>query len=299
MRSSNQRIAISFFVSLLSTAAITLAEGPKIVPLWPNETPGAKGTNDWDIPTLTLFLPKEQPAPVSAIVVCPGGGYGGLAINHEGYAVGEYLNSIGVACLMLKYRLPKKGYMHPVPLQDAQRAIRLARSKTADWNINPARIGVMGFSAGGHLASTAGTHYDMGNSSANNPVDKLSCRPDFMVLIYPVVSFKDFPHVGSKNNLIGTNAPADLVENLSNETQVTSNTPPTFLVHADDDKGVPSENSINFYLALRKAKVPAEMHVYEKGGHGFGIGRGRTVAGSSWQERLGDWLRSRNLTPQR
>ncbi|MDD5521679.1 MAG: alpha/beta hydrolase [Kiritimatiellae bacterium] len=289
-------LAVALFLSLSS---ITLADGEKIELLWPNGAPGTKGTNDVDIPTLTVFLPEQQTTPITAIVVCPGGGYGGLATNHEGHAVGKYLNSIGVACFMLKYRLPKKGYMHPVPMQDAQRAIRMVRSKAKDWNIDPNRIGIMGFSAGGHLASTAGTHYDRGNKASADPIDKISCRPDFMVLVYPVVSFKDFPHIGSKNNLIGTNPAPALVENLSNETQVTSDTPPTFLVHADDDKGVMPENSINFYMALRKAKVPAEMHIYEKGKHGFGIGRSQTVAGTSWQDRLTDWLRSRELAPQR
>ena len=283
---------------LLSMSCTVIAENEPVELLWPNGAPNATGTNDIDKPTLTIFLPKNQKTPTAAIVICPGGGYGNLAIEHEGSAVGEWLNSIGVAGLMLKYRLPRNGYRHPIPLQDAQRAIRMVRNKAKDWNIDPAKVGIMGFSAGGHLASTAGTHYDRGNEVSSDLVEKISCRPDFIVLMYPVVSFKQFTHIGSMKNLLGPNPDPALIDNLSNELQVTSDTPPTFLVHANDDKGVMPENSINFYLALRKANVPAEMHIYEKGGHGFGIGRSKTVAGTSWQQRLGDWLVARGMAPQ-
>jgi len=226
-----------------------------------------------------------------------GGGYDHLTTYHEGIQVEQWLNSLGVAGFILKYRHRNSGagYGHPAPLQDAQRAIRMVRSHAKEWNIDPNRIGILGFSAGGHLASTVGTHFDTGNTDANDAVEKVSCRPDFMILIYPVISLTEwYAHSGSRRNLLGDNPDANMVEELSNEKHVTAQTPPTFLVHANDDTGVPPENSIHFYLALRKANVPVEMHIYERGGHGFGLGK-KDIAALSWPACCADWMKGRGL----
>jgi acetyl esterase/lipase len=274
-------------------AAVENPPAPKVELLWPDGAPGAIGNNEADKPSLTLFPAPADKANGAAVVVCPGGGYGGLATDHEGFQVGRWLNSFGVTAFMVKYRVAP--YRHPVPLQDAQRAIRIVRSRAKEWSVDPARIGILGFSAGGHLASTAGTHFDDGSPDAKDPIDRVSCRPDFMILIYPVITLEPpYAHTGSRDNLLGRPADPALVENLCNEKQVTAKTPPTFLVHTSGDTGVPAENSILFYLALRKAKVPAEMHVYEKGQHGFGLAPGDPVL-STWPKHCEDWMRSRGL----
>jgi acetyl esterase/lipase len=284
-------IALLASVPLLAATNATAAE-PKAELLWPDGAPGAVGNEDADKPSLTIWLPPADKANGAAVVICPGGGYGGLAVGHEGKDVAAWLNSLGVAGFMLQYRHAPR-YRHPAPLQDAQRAIRTARARAEEWKIDPKRIGILGFSAGGHLASTAGTHFDDGNAEAKDPLDRGSCRPDFMVLVYPVISFTTkYTHAGSKNNLLGKNPDAKLVESLSNETQVTAKTPPTFLIHAGGDTGVPSENSVLFYMALRNAKVPAELHIYEKGGHGFGLAPGDPIL-STWPSRCAEWMRSR------
>jgi acetyl esterase/lipase len=258
--------------------------------LWPNGAPGAKGNEEGDKPSLAIYLPPPDKATGAGVVICPGGGYGHLAIDHEGRQVAEWLNACGVAGFVLKYRHRGTGYGHPAPLQDAQRAIRMVRSRAKAWNVDPRRIGILGFSAGGHLASTAGTHFDAGDKDAAEPIDRVSCRPDFMVLVYPVISFTEpYTHQGSRRNLLGESPDRRLVESLSNERQVTSETPPTFLVHTSEDGGVPAENSISFYLALRKAKVSAELHIYAKGPHGFGLGK-RGQARASWPKRCEDWM---------
>jgi acetyl esterase/lipase len=287
-------IAIMFIVTVPAGKA---ADSHEVELLWPDGAPGAKGTDDGDKPTLTIYLPEKEKATGAAVVIFPGGGYGFLAMDHEGRQIAEWLNSIGVAGFILKYRHRNSGagYGHPAPLQDAQRAIRMVRSRAGQWGVDPGRIGIIGFSAGGHLASSAGTHFNTRYSEPVDEIDCSSCRPDFMILMYPVISFTEwYTHKGSRSNLLGENPDADLVENLSNEKQVTPETPPTFLVHADDDNGVPPENSIAFYLALRKAKVPAEMHIYEKGGHGFGPGLGKGAC-SSWMVRCADWMKGRGL----
>ena len=265
--------------------------------LWADGAPGAKGTEDGDKPMLTIYLPPEDKATGAAVVICPGGGYGHLAMDHEGHQIAQWLNSFGVAGFILKYRHRNSGagYGHPAPLQDAQRAVRIVRSLAGQWNVNPDRIGILGFSAGGHLASSAGTHFQNRYNEPKDSIDNVSCRPDFMILIYPVISFTEWcTHKGSMRNLLGDNPEKELVENLSNEKQVTPQTPPTFLVHGNDDKGVPPENSIYFYLALRKAKVPAEMHIYENGRHGFGLGQNHGAV-SSWPVRCVDWMKGRGL----
>jgi acetyl esterase/lipase len=267
---------------------------PKAQPLWPHGAPGAIGKTPADIPTHTVYLPPADKSTGAAVVICPGGGYGFVAMDHEGHQVARWLNSIGVAGIILNYR-HAPAYHHPVPLQDAQRALRAVRARAKDWGIDPHRVGILGFSAGGHLASTAGTHFDAGRPDADDPIEQQSCRPDFMVLIYPVISFSSpATHKGSRANLLGKNPDPKLVESLSNEKQVTDQTPPTFLVHTSEDTTVPPQNSIAFYLALHKHHVPAELHVFEKGAHGLGLGRSGT-AFARWPELCAAWLKTRNI----
>ncbi len=269
--------------------------GPKVELLWPAGAPGAKGDTPADKPTLTIWLPEPQQATGTAVVICPGGGYGFLAVEHEGKQIAEWLNSLGVAGFVLEYRHRNRGYGHPAPLQDAQRAIRTVRARAEQWGIDPGRIGIMGFSAGGHLASTAGTHFDQGNPDSPDPIERVSCRPDFMILCYPVIAFgEEYTHRGSQRNLLGDNPDPVLVRSLSSEKQVTKDTPPTFLFHTDEDTGVPPENSVYFYLALRKAKVPAELHIYRVGKHGLGLAPG-TPGTSTWPKNCEDWLRNQGL----
>jgi len=281
---------------MLSTvfAVALLAAEPQMILLWPGGAPGAVGNEDADRPTLTVYLPPADRAVPTGVVVCPGGGYAKLAMDHEGRQVAEWLNSLGVAAFVLKYRLAPR-YRHPAPLEDAKRALRLVRSRAGEFRIAPDRIGVWGFSAGGHLASTLATHFDAGNPAAADPIERVSCRPDFAILAYPVISFaSEYAHKGSRRNLLGDNPDPALVENLSNEKQVTAQTPPTFLFHTNEDQGVPAENSVLFYLALRRAGVPAELHIYERGRHGVGLAPDDPVL-SSWPQRLADWLRVRGL----
>lgn len=259
--------------------------------LWPGEAPGAVGDREVDKPRLTVYLPAERNATGTGVIVCPGGGYAHLAVDHEGHEVAEWLNTLGVAAFVLEYRLGMR-YHHPAPLQDAQRAVRVVRANADDWGVQPNRIGILGFSAGGHLASTAATHFD---DTVYDPVDAAddeSARPDFATLIYPVISMTaDYRHRGSGRHLLGEDPPEELAEHLSSERQVSSHTPPTFLVHAGDDP-VSVENSVSFYLALKEANVPAEMHIYETGGHGYGLAPHDPVL-SSWSDRWEGWLRKR------
>lgn len=272
------------FVLALTLAAAALAQAPKTELLWPEGAPGALGTEDADKPSLTFWLAPNPNG--AAVLVCPGGGYGGLAMDHEGKQVAEWFNSFGVSAFILKYRLGPK-YHHPVMLNDARRAISIIRTRAAELKVDPRKIGVMGFSAGGHLASTLSTHFQEGE------------RPDFSILVYPVISFTTiYTHSGSMRNLLGQNPDPALVWNLSNELQVTSQTPPTFLFHTSGDTGVPPENSILYYLALRKAGVPAEMHIYQEGRHGVGLAPKDPVL-STWPARLKDWLGVRGMIPAR
>jgi acetyl esterase/lipase len=288
------------YILSIATGVLCLVAPParadsKTELLWPAGAPGSKGQTDNDKPTLTISLPPSDKASGAAVVVCPGGGYGGLAMSYEGIDVAAWLNGHGIAAFVLKYRHRGTGYGHPAPLDDAQRAIRTVRGRAAEFGVDPSRIGILGFSAGGHLASTAGTHFDRGKSEASDPIERASCRPDFLILCYPVISFTTpHAHQGSRKNLLGDNPDAKVVESMSNELQVTSETPPTFLWHTDADTGVPPENSVLFYLALRKAKVPAELHVYEKGRHGLGLAGG-VPAVSNWPGACIDWMRGRGL----
>lgn len=290
---------IPLCVALLTFATAAQAAEPKTELLWPNGAPGAKGDTPNDKPTLTIYLPEPAKATGAAVVICPGGGYGFVAMDHEGRQIAEWFNSLGVAGFIVDYRHRKKGYGHPAPLEDAQRAIRTARARAGEFKITPNQIGIMGFSAGGHLASTAGTHFDKGDSRAVDPIQRVSCRPDFMILCYPVIVFDaPYTHRGSQINLVGADADPALVASLSNEKQVTSDTPPTFLFHTDEDTGVPSENSVDFYLALRRAKVPAEMHIFQVGRHGLGLA-GKTPGTSLWSKCCEEWLRNRGLIEQK
>jgi acetyl esterase/lipase len=267
---------------------------PQTISLWEHGAPGALGNHDDDNPTLTIYLPVDPSASGTAVIVAPGGSYGMLASNHEGRQVANWFNALGVTAFVLKYRLGPR-YHHPIELGDAQRAIRLVRSRAKEFGFLADRIGMMGFSAGGHLASTAGTHFDNGNPSASDPIDRVSCRPDFLILAYPVISFTaPYTHQGSATNLLGENADANLRAELSNELHVTPQTPPTFLFSTSADTSVPPENTVAFYLALRKAGVAAEMHIFERGPHGVGLDLSDPVLGK-WPVLLANWLRARGL----
>ena len=256
--------------------------------LWTAGAPGAIGKEPEDVPTLTPYLPAKDIATGAAMIVCPGGGYQHLA-DHEGAPIAKWLNSIGVTAFVLKYRIAPR-YHHPAPMLDAARAIRTVRARVAEWGINPAKIGILGFSAGGHVASTAGTHYEQGDARSPDPIERVSSRPDLMVLVYPVITMGERAHAGSRRNLIGSNPEAAVVTLLSNEQQVDSRTPPAFLVHTVDDATVPVENSTMFAEALQRAKVPYELHLYQHGPHGFGLGA-KLEGVSSWPGLCADWLR--------
>ena len=239
-------------------------------PLWPDGAPGALGNKPKDIPTLTVYLPQRSERS-AAFVICPGGGYEKLS-DHEGDHYARWLNEHGIAGFVLKYRLGSDGYRHPSMLRDAARAVRTVRARADEWNVDPHRIGIMGSSAGGHLASTLMTHFSAGSPAAIDPVERVSSRPDLGVLCYPVVTFGEFAHQDSKTNLLGPSPSAELVRELSNELHVTQETPPCFVWHTDADKAVPAENSFQFAAALRRVEVKHELHIYERGLHGMGLG---------------------------
>lgn len=276
---------------LLAWAVPAWGAGPEPVLLWPNGAPGAVGTEARDRPEIRIYPAPADTSNGATLVICPGGGYGVLATDHEGHQVAKWANSIGVTGVVVKYRLAPQ-YRHPAPLQDVQRAIRYVRAHAADLKVSPRRVGVLGFSAGGHLASTAATHFDAGQPDSADPLERQSSRPDFAVLCYPVISLTEkFAHTGSGRNLLGDQATEEQREQLSNEKQVTAQTPPTFLWHTGEDSGVPVENSLAFYAACRKAGVPAELHVYQIGPHGVGLAPADPAV-HGWKDRLADWLRA-------
>lgn len=255
-------------ILLIIFSAIAQAAPPQIVLLWSGGAPGALGNGDQDRPSLTIFLPDPSKAVGAGVVVCPGGGYQGLAMEKEGYEPAKWLNSLGLAAFVLKYRLGPR-YHYPVETNDGLRAVRYVRYHAQDYGIKIDRIGIWGFSAGGHLASFVGTHFDTGNPRAGDPVDRVSSRPDFMVLAYAVIAMDTpYAHQGSLVNLLGEHPDPKLVRYVSSERHVTPQTPPTFLFTTDADTTVPDENSILFYLAMRKNHVPGEMHIFEPGQHG-------------------------------
>ncbi len=284
---------LPILTTVLLTAALHAAPLAPL-PLWPEGAPGALGEKDEDKPTLTAFLPAPEKATGAAIVICPGGAYSGLA-GHEGAGYAEWLAEQGIAGIVLKYRLGSRGYRHPAMLNDAARAVRLTRAKAAEWKIDPKRVGIMGSSAGGHLASTLLTHFDAGKADATDPVERLSSRPDLGILCYAVISMGPNTHGGSKNSLLGNNPAPELVELLSNEKQVTKQTPPCFLWHTWEDDVVKVENSLEFAVALRRAGVPFDLHVYQKGGHGIGLGGRPGQALHPWAADCLFWLKAQGF----
>ncbi|HEY4786004.1 MAG TPA: alpha/beta hydrolase [Bacteroidales bacterium] len=307
------KISVSFFTMYLMLLFFMNVYGQeKIVKVWPGKIPGAIDNPSYKEetiyvdqkspriskvtdPTLTCYFAPKDKANGAAVIICPGGGYTRLAIDHEGYQVAAWFNELGVTAFVLKYRLPSDAIMQDKsigPLQDAQEAIRILRRNAKEWGINPEKVGIIGFSAGGHVASTASTHFD---DKVYDVTDNTSARPDFSILVYPVISMDSvITHRGSRDNLLGKKPSEELVKRFSNELQVTKNTPPTFLVHATDDHTVPVLNSINYLLALRKNGVPGELHIYEKGGHGFGLGRSKGTE-STWPEACKNWLKARGI----
>ena len=288
-------VSRSIFIATVAAAAIQIAlaqtlPAPEL--LWPNGAPGATGHDDADQPSLIPFPAKSPNG--TAVIVCPGGGYSHLSMEKEGTDIARWLNSLNISAFVLKYRLGPR-YHHPAMLEDAQRAIRTVRSRAASFGARPDRIGIWGFSAGGHLASTAATHFDAGNPQAADPIDRAGSRPDFLILAYAVISMNsEYTHAGSRTSLLGDHPDPRLLDDLSTDLRVTPQTPPAFLFHTNADTTVPAENSVRFYLALRKAGVPAELHVYEQGPHGVGLAPTNATL-SSWPARLADWLRGRGL----
>ena len=280
-----QFVAITVLI-LSAFAGFMKAQTP--IALWENGAPNAIGKEPQDIPTITPYFAPKENATGAAVVVFPGGGYTHLSDIKEGSDVAKWLNTLGISAFVVKYRLGMR-YHAPNQLLDAARAIRTVRSRAKQWNIDAKRIGVLGFSAGGHLASTLGTHFDPGKHDAKDKIEHVSSRPDLLILIYPVITMGDLTHNGSKLYLLGENPSPELVKLYSNELQVTKETPPTFLVHTMNDPTVPVENTLMFADALRKAHVPFEMHLYEQGPHGFGLAPTNPVL-ASWTERCADWL---------
>ena len=293
----NISLFTAIILSLAASHSIRLdgySETPPRIPLWPSGAPYATGDSNTDQPYVEVYLPDEKERNGAAVIICPGGGYGGLALDHEGHQIGQFYNSFGVTAFVLHYRLGSHDYHFPTQLADVQRAIRYARNQANEYHIDPKRIGVMGFSAGGHLASMAATKFDEKAYDANDAVDQVSARPDFTVLCYPVITMDPrFTHGGSRKNLLGPDKADDpeAVRHVSSELNITDRTPPTFIFHTHEDTAVPAENPIFFYLALRKHKIPAELHLYQRGPHGVGLMRGDPVLGT-WSEHLKNWLRN-------
>lgn len=290
-RQTIHSIALGLAVTTLSLAFVSQgrADEAMTLRLWQADAPLANGDQGKDIPTAIVYLP-ESDTPTGAIVIFPGGGYGNLAMDHEGHQIARWANQIGMAGIIVSYRHQGRGYSHPAPMLDAQRAIRLTRSRAQEWNIDPNRVGVIGFSAGGHLATTVLTHFDSGDASASDPVDRLSCRPDFGIVSYAVIALgESFTHTGSQRNLLGSEADPELIKLLSNEKQVTAETPPCFVWHTAEDPVVAAENSLRFYSALVKAGTASELHIFPKGRHGIGLGKG--IAGAEqWPLLAEAWL---------
>ena len=289
-------VVVAMVLSISSARSETAAGTPESILLWPNGAPGALGKDPSDVPTLTVYPAPTSPGsgPVAAVVVCPGGGYGGLA-GHEGEPIARWLNTLGITGVVVKYRLGPR-YHNPVMLQDSQRALRTVRAKAAEWNIDPRHVGVLGFSAGGHLAATASTQFDAGDPNAPDAIDRLSSRPDVSVLVYPVITMTDpHTHAGSRRNLLGDKPTAEQVDAMSAEKRVTKDTPPAFIFHTADDQAVPVENALLYAAALRKNGIPFELHVYEHGRHGVGLAQDDPVLGT-WPARCADWFKGKGFT---
>ena len=290
-----KRISLSALIMLVAATPSSFSQNlPRdAMPLWAEGAPGALGKDDKDIPAITPYFADPAKATGAAMVICPGGGYAGLA-PHEGRDYAMWLNEQGVAGFVLKYRLGSGGYHHPAMLQDVARALRTVRARAAEWKLDPKRIGVMGSSAGGHLASTLLTHFDSGNAQSGDAIERQSSRPDLGILIYPVISMTELnAHTGSRRNLLGENPPAELVELLSNEKRVTPETPPTFLFHSVADATVKVENSLEFASALRRNGVSFALHIYPRGSHGIGLGSRHWDPESRhpWTTQCAFWLK--------
>lgn len=299
---------LAFLLPLVGLTTISSAQFTNSFPLWPDGAPGALGKGTNDIPTLTPFLPdpakaagmprRSEAEAGAAIVICPGGGYGGLA-DHEGSHYARWFNELGIAGFVLKYRLGSAGYRHPAMLNDAARALRTVRARADEWKLDPKRIGIIGSSAGGHLASTLVTHFDAGQPDSADPIERVSSRPDLGILCYPVITLVGpHAHLGSRKNLLGQDAPDELAETLSNEKHVTKNTPPCFLWHTWEDNGVHIENAMMFAAALQAAHVRFELHVYERGSHGLGLGTREYDPSKRhpWTRDCAFWLKERGFT---
>lgn len=295
------RFSVCYMLGLI--AATVCAEGPgRSEPLWPAGAPGSTAQAEGDVPQL-IFRQVESESPTAGVVILPGGGYHGHAMDHEGYQFAEWFESLGVTSAICTYRLrgkgnEGKGYGHPAPMLDAQRAIATLRARAKELNIDPKRIGVIGFSAGGHLCSTVSTHFAEPDPTSKDPIARVSSRPDFAILCYPVIAFdKPYTHKGSQRNLLGEKPAPELIALMSNERQVTERTPPTFLFHTAEDKAVPVENAIEYFIACKKNNVPAEMHIFPEGRHGLGLAK--DVAGASqWPKLCEDWLRRLGVVTQ-
>jgi acetyl esterase/lipase len=276
-------------IALVSLFSPALHAQEVAVPLWKDGAPGALGTDAKDVPTLTAYLAAPASATGAAVVILPGGGYGGLA-QHEGRDYANWLALNGVSGFVVKYRLGSAGYRHPVMLQDATRAVRLVRANAVEWKVDPKRVGIMGSSAGGHLASTLLTHFDAGKPDATDPVERQSSRPDLGILCYAVISMGPLTHEGSRNNLLGKSPSPDLIRLLSNELQVTKETPPCFIWHTWEDQAVKVENSLEFAGAMKRAGVPFDLHIYQKGRHGIGL-----AGGHPWTQDCLYWLKTQGF----
>ena len=290
----------TFFTSAILFASLILAraEMQTAIPLWPEGAPGALGTKTNDIPTLTPYLPDATNATGAALVICPGGGYQHLS-PREGNDYALWLNQHGITCFVLKYRLGADGYKHPAELQDSARAVRTVRARANEFKIDPKRVGIMGSSAGGHVASMLLTHFDSGDTNSADAIERQSSRPDIGILCYPVITMGEFAHPGSKGYLLGRNPPPELVQETSSELHVDANTPPCFIWCTSEDRTVPPENTLMFAGALRKNHVPFDLHIYQKGGHGMGLGMGiRTPPFANLHPWTGDclfWLKAQNF----
>ena len=285
-------LAVALGIGMTQGQQAPVAATGKTLLLWPAGAPGAQGTAEEDQPTLTVYLPSGVNATKTGVVVAPGGGYQHLSMTKEGSDIAHWLNERGVAAFVLKYRLGPT-YHNPIELGDAQRAIRMVRASAAEYGIAPDHLGVWGFSAGGHLTATTGTHFDVGNPSTTDAIDQQSSRPDFLILAYPVITMLDpYVHKGSRTYLLGDGPDTALEQSMSAELQVTKETPPTFLFATTDDGTVPVMNSVLFYSALVKAGVPAEMHLFQHGGHGVGLAAANPQL-SVWPDLVIKWMRER------
>ncbi len=289
-----KKLVIASFIALSNSI---FAQDSLKTYLWDSQAPLSQGNEEVDKPSVTVYFPTKQKANGAAIVICPGGGYVTLALDHEGRKVAQWYTDLGFTAVVLTYRIgtwDHKKYQHPAPFLDVSRAMRYVRSKSKDWKIDPEKIGIMGFSAGGHLASCVATMWDGGNPKANNTIDKQSSKPNFLVLVYPVITFRTkYAFTFGRGVLLGENASKEKIDSLSTEMQVSTHTPPTFMMYTDEDD-INAMNSILFYTALKENRIPAELHIFERGKHGFGLYPEEPTI-KKWPDLLKNWLTNRGL----